>query len=793
MLKKEIKINAIDITTLLVVSISSVSILMLCGGLFNAYIAVCLGTIFVFSYLFFNRTYLRIKINYKLVILCVFALLFRAEPFLYISGGQDQGVYVNMSKHYQTHGSPFVYDNFRERIKDRYPELLQAYDTTHRNIRNGNYSINNRNYKTLLENRYEGNRLPGLYISDLETSRYVFQFYPMHPIWMAIFGDLFGDKYRAYSLVFFSILSLIFFYKITLLVTGNQWIASLGFLLLAVNPLHVFFSKFPVTEIIALSFTLGAFYYLIRYNEQVKNCKLNLWLSAGLMGCFFFTRISGFMYLPFLMLLYIVNSVENKNPSKRKSISHCLALTGFLYLLSLVYGLTFSFPYSWDIYNKRFSSFFGHYWLYIIPFSIALLTIITKSSDIDRVKTFTHTYKILPKIYKSIPFIFICVLIFGLLYVRGNFFHELGWSTLFQSSLFLSIFYISLPLFLFLCFASFGMDINFYAKIIFCFVLIFWVHSAFLQPVIPYQYYYSRYLLSEIVPYSLLFALLLFPRHQSKKLVICTLAAIALSTSLYFTVQQFKGQEDSGSYIALNKITDYIDARDVLIIDTGLSHSGFFVQTPIVHFFQKRNILRLKVGSENYKRFVLALNDTQYDVYILTPRRQRIDFNFEYTLIDNINYAQGFFERTNFTPNDFILTDQNYSLFRIDKFGAFLGSAGALDFHGMHDEKWTTGKAEARNLNLNCEDYSFIEITTYPWRPDATDTKSIGLELFLNGEKANLLSHNHNRHVFRFGIPKNTEVIQSLSLICNTFVPVDHQINADRRELGIPIKLISLK
>ena len=170
------------------------------------------------------------------------ALLFRAEPFLPLHGGQDQGVYVSMSAHLQREGSVF--------IDDPVPDALPSERA--RDIYDSRLSWN------------RGQSLqPGIYLSRTRGD-YVFQFYHLHPLWMATFAELFGDGARFYSLTFFSLLSIVGLCLLVLEITGARMAALVTGLLLALNPLHVFFSRLHVTEIVALAFSAMGLYYLAR-------------------------------------------------------------------------------------------------------------------------------------------------------------------------------------------------------------------------------------------------------------------------------------------------------------------------------------------------------------------------------------------------------------------------------------------------------------------------------------------------------------------------------------------------
>ena len=82
-----------------------------------------------------------------------------------------------------------------------------------------------------VENEKEGVYLPGVYLKDQSNSEYVFQFYTLHPLWMSIVGKFLGDEGRVYSLVVFSLLSIIGLYLLAYEFTSSKYIAFFsGFL-----------------------------------------------------------------------------------------------------------------------------------------------------------------------------------------------------------------------------------------------------------------------------------------------------------------------------------------------------------------------------------------------------------------------------------------------------------------------------------------------------------------------------------------------------------------------------------
>lgn len=72
---------------------------------------------------------------------------------------------------------------------------------------------------------------------------------------MALVGEVLGEDNRVYSLVYFSLLNLLMLSLIAFELSNRKLLPAYlvaGFV--ATNPMHVFLSRFPVTENVTLSF-----------------------------------------------------------------------------------------------------------------------------------------------------------------------------------------------------------------------------------------------------------------------------------------------------------------------------------------------------------------------------------------------------------------------------------------------------------------------------------------------------------------------------------------------------------
>lgn len=253
------------------------------------------------------------------------AMLFRSSPFLYFSAGQDQGLYVLMSKTFEnTHGLNFV-DEFRQSLNfdERY-----LYD------RNGTGQTNTR-------------------LVSAEESVFQFAFYPLNSTWQSLFGKIFGSDHRVYSLTFFALISIISIYLLVFEMTGSYLAGGLAAAILATNPYHAFFSKFPVSEMTALGLTTFGFYFLCRMWNSRENRTLRLifgGISVLLFWAFFFARMTGVLYIP-LIYLIVIAAMSTKSDTERIDwfSYYCAFLSG------LVVSAVFYFVFYPDVLFPTFN------------------------------------------------------------------------------------------------------------------------------------------------------------------------------------------------------------------------------------------------------------------------------------------------------------------------------------------------------------------------------------------------------------------------------------------------------
>lgn len=778
---------------------SITSVILLTLNKFNSSTSLLLSTT---TYVIFIKAFrisfnIDIKIDFFVLAIIVISLTLRIKPYLYIMGGQDEGVYVNMSSYYQNYGSTFITDNLRSTLTG---ETLKYYDST---------------------NQYRSNtHQPGLYIKDLDKSEYVFQFYPLHPLWMAIFKGVLGFNNGIYSLTFFSILSIINLFLITNQLVKNSKIPGyLIALLIALNPLHLFFSKFPVSEVVSLFFSSSGFYFLIKYFKNTKNGYLNLALSSLCFLSLFLNHVSGLMYLPWFFAITITTLIISNNRLIKKQIVTYFITIIFSLVVSTLYCYFYSPPYFNGVFKHALSMLSSN----INPQLIYPATIIS-----SLIILFIYRYKgtMQEKIFylfKFIPIVTIAIIVlsFHKAYLLGytNSFQNhsiqtrwnlsgLGTASLSATSIFVFISYTTIPvflLFILLLIKQIFTKINYWYLAFLLFLTNFFVFRLFLSPFIPYQFYFVRYLIPELVPYTLIFTITYSWKHFQRKPFLISIYAIffLLVGYSYYSHSKFQNQGEvgNGAPQALNQIKEVVHNNLLLLYSTNFQ---FYTQinTPLSYYYD------IPVFSFNsFDKLSLITNSlkTKFTLpYYLLSQEPIEDPVLEPIKI--IFYSQGRYEHSNKIPTKFE-TIGNFDLYLYEfqnliepdyifkKLRKINLSSPNLEIQNTHtDGIWTDGNTKLNNINFPIvKEDKYIVLKTFGFNPFINKPNKLNVNIVINNQLSLVLDHVDN-NILYFKIPPNTQNINTLLIKNDTFNPsVILNNSQDDRNLGLDIKSISVE
>lgn len=758
----------------------------------------------------------RIRFDLKHLLLAgvlAVALVFRLMPFNYVMGGQDQGVYVNMSAHYQKSGKPFISDTVRESITNE--ETREIYDDA---------NLGRIADKRKIDGMHEGAFAPGVYVKDWDKSQYVFQFYHLHPLWMSMFAHTFGNEARVFSLTVFSLLSILGFYCLSLEMTGNRTASLLTAFFLAINPLHCFFSKFPVSEVPALCFSSFGFYYMARMWTAIKSCealRANVWvpycLSLGCFACFFLTRISGFMYLPFFFILCVASVVCLENSSGMRVIASYFAFLAVLYMVSVGYGLFTSFPYSKDIYFKSIEKIHPRYGKEILIalciVMAATLALVKKYRDNDRFVSFFK--RSIEYCFEKVPVVLLLIIAIGLfkIYLLGFTNHYTGDSWISQrwgiaakhvgsighSSILVSIKYISPFLFILFLFSLKALKKAFYGRVILIFLLGFWFHIALLQWIVPYEFYYARYLLTEIVPYTLLAALMCVGSiyHLRWKAGVILLMLLTSVYFLYACALQFGYDISRNPRTAMNELTDEIDEESLLFIKSDVKPIEQIV-TPL-RFYYGKNTFQFGNWRE-FSKIVYSDDIRRYAaLYVMTGKEHPFDYlrlqkSVRYEYVDHES------RKTGWNPHRRPVLSAPLYLYLVDVKKVYETTIlkiinPRVDRHlrlsGFYaDGYWTDGNAliDGLSVDIGSSESGIVTIKRMGWHPHGDSLNGDTVQVYINHSKLGLIEN--TKRYMAFSIPPTIARITAIRILSTTFVPAELGINDDKRTLGVDINEI---
>lgn len=560
-----------------------------------------------------------------LILVCLF---FRLPVFNYVLGGQDEGIYVNMAHYIEQTGGIVVHDTTLEKLEGS-PFV-------------GRYLAENRSLSSDPTVLGAGQYVNGVYVSKAQGSRLEFQFYDLFPVWMAISAGVFGATFAVNALTLFALLSVIFMYRLALVLTDSTRAALTAGLLLALNPLHAFFSKFPVTEVPTLAFSLIGFTYLALSWRAVQGGSHRRWLWLSLLGfgALFMTRISGFMYVPFFVAMAVAGAVVDADRPRQRSMQWWVVAVILFYAASVAYGLHWSHQYSHDIYRTSFQHIFPRHWQTGVAIAMLAGLLIW-----GVLVAFAHTRRrgnlerfLVSPARQVIGLILIIGLAIGLYRI-----YELGWTSRYvgdygldtvwglaesrwralRASSLAAVFVYLGPL-LPLAFVSLALRLQAQPMHEFLRLLTvgFLVYILVLQWVVPYGPYYARYLLSEIVPYMLLFTVVVWSRMPPGvgRRAMNAVLAITLIYSAGATATQLGKTESAGLYKSLGQLLAPVDSADVVLLDVmgpGLPDNSE-IKTPIKFTFGL-SAVTVSQASLADLAYMGALNARYDDVFLVSP------------------------------------------------------------------------------------------------------------------------------------------------------------------------------
>ena len=574
-MKEQKKIYLFDLLILAISVFSLLNVILLALEFF--YPLLSLGITIIL--LIIGLVVFKIKINIKdkrfgllFLIVILLALALRISPNLYLTGGQDQGTYVSLSKQYEINHSLYIKDELRESLSEN---LKEIYD--------------------------KGNVFLGLKFKDKETSEYTMPFYPVFPSWMATVGSAIGSDNRIYALTFFSILSIVGIYLLAYEISGrNKKIGLLASFLIAINPLHVYFSRVPLTEVVSLAFLCFGFYYLIKfYNDYLNNKKnfLLLILSLFSFTALFYTRMSGIFFLPIIILIPLLTFLFSKD----KKLLKYFVIYSFSWIISLLLSYEFYKAFLPDLYRqiigKRLFDLVSTDTLILL--GISLCVVLVTIFFVKRIRERLNS--ILRFIYKYF-YVIALLLFFDLIfyelyfYIKDTFVNNdysllsnESLSLLKQQSFLVGLLYLSpfgfavLPI----SFVYFRKRMDVKIVLLISSILIFLIYYWGILRITQYHYYFARYQLSELIPLcTILISIFLIGICKNKVGKIVSISLVSLMSIYfgYFSMIQLREFEGANKE-KFEEIQELVGKDDLLLVAKNEFISFNQIILPIKYYY----------------------------------------------------------------------------------------------------------------------------------------------------------------------------------------------------------------
>lgn len=542
-------------------------------------------------------------------------LFFRLPAFHYVLGGQDEGIYVNVASHIVQTGGVRVSDDIAAKLEGT-PALPQ-------------YLASNRPSENIF--------LSGIYTTPGSNSALQFQFYHLFPTWMALVAGVFGLSTGIYALTLFALLSVLFGYRLVLTLTKQHRAALVAGMLLALSPLHAFFSKFPVTEVPTLACSLAGFCYLADYwgsSPEHRRSRL-LVLALVAFASLFFMRISGFMYMPFFIALACLSALRDEDASRRWRIQAWVLAVVIAYAISVIYGLAWSHSYASDIYRLALGDVLGPTWRSRVAI-ICVLGLLGWAGCLCASKSSAWQRRLGNSLIEPVRFLIGGSVIASLLIIALRV-YWLGWTQHYASDAWLagshwtaikatSLAQLAIyggPLLLFaglvlLCCPRLD-AVTEYMRLV---TAGFTVYVLVLQWIVPYGPYYTRYLLSEALPYLILFVVCVWAglRGGFGRRLLNAVLALTMAYTGIVSAGQLGKQENYGLYASLKELVSHVDDSDVILLDSmdaGLPDTSE-IKTPLLYTFT-RQVITVSDTDLADAAYLATLGQRFDDMYLITP------------------------------------------------------------------------------------------------------------------------------------------------------------------------------
>jgi len=251
------------------------------------------------------------------IYLIIFGLLISGGLYLryptsaHIHGGQDQGSYFNIAAWIAHHGTYERHDTLlSDAFRKKWPFAFNLIWNPYKNQGKPQKDI---------PGEYEGERFVGGFIvKSREEGRVVPQFYPLTALLLTTGHWMFGGRHTSDILPIFGILAVISTGLLAYRMFKSPLVGVLVFMTLLFSGLQVFFSTFPVSEMISQYFLMTGIWFVLRAMEEES---YSLPLLAGLnFTIAFFNHFSSAFYLAPVIVFFVLHRMGSNERIEKPQI-----------------------------------------------------------------------------------------------------------------------------------------------------------------------------------------------------------------------------------------------------------------------------------------------------------------------------------------------------------------------------------------------------------------------------------------------------------------------------------------
>jgi hypothetical protein len=257
------------------------------------------------------------------------ALFFHPHEFIW--GGADAGVYVNLGANIARTGAWRIYEPL---IAEMDPALYPAMF---------------REQPAPLIPQYVP--LPGTYLTNSGAGEVTPQFYPLHPVWLAILYAVGGLRFSLYATPFWGLLGCVMVYLSGRIVFSRR-VGMLSALFLALTATQIWFSRYPTSEVLTQMLLFGGICSFTLYLRENESSGWQGFLAGLAFGQALLSRIDLYVLavLPVVFALYCRLNGLGRRRFWLFSAPFCVCLA-----YSLFFAANDSWPYLHNTYSPLLS------------------------------------------------------------------------------------------------------------------------------------------------------------------------------------------------------------------------------------------------------------------------------------------------------------------------------------------------------------------------------------------------------------------------------------------------------